>query len=55
MRCNGETPSRAIGRSPSDPAVYEAFREIQARGSLTLASWGSGHGLPHEVGGPRMN
>jgi len=52
---DGDAVARAIGRDPKDPAVYQAFQTIQARGTLTLKSWGSGHGLPHEVRGPRMN
>ena len=52
---DGDTVARAVGRDPKDPAVYQAFQLIQTRGTLTLKSWGSGHGLPHEVGGPRMN
>jgi hypothetical protein len=52
---DGDAVARAIGRDPADPAVYQAFQQIQARGTLTLKAWGTGHGLPHEVGGPRMN
>jgi len=53
---DGDAVARAVGRQPGDPAVFQAFQQIHQRGTLTLASWGAApHGLPHEVGLPRMN
>jgi hypothetical protein len=49
---DGNDVAKAIGRDPDDADVYDAFREIERRGTLKLEAWGGGMGLPHLVGLP---
>ena len=45
----GDDLARAVRREPSDPDVYNAFLEIERRGTLTLGTWGGAMNLPHAV------
>jgi hypothetical protein len=49
---DGDDVAKTIGRDPDDADVYDAFREIERRGTLKLEAWGGGMGLPHLVGLP---
>ena len=46
---SGDDVARAIGCDPRDAKIYEAFLEIERRGSLHLGSWGGAVHLPHAV------
>ncbi len=45
----GDDLARAVGREPSDPDVYNAFLEIERRGTLRLGTWGGAMNLPHAI------
>jgi hypothetical protein len=47
---DGDDVAAAIGRDPKDPDVYNAFREIDRRGTLKLDAWRGNMELPALVG-----
>lgn len=49
---DGEDVAKAIGRDPKDAELYDAFREIERRGTLKLDSWPGNMELPACVGRP---
>jgi hypothetical protein len=40
----------ATDRDPEDVDMYDAFREIQRRGTLRIEGWPGGMGLPQSIG-----